>query len=643
MSAIEAAHAKRLEDMFFADPDGTPSWLRALPGICRDRYSKIKLTDQFRAAISAFDDENEAKPFELFVVGEGKFGKSTIVNCLLGQELAKVQGLPETRCFNRYIFKVSPSDTAKIFLKTNAGMHEWLTAQLDEGKPVKELFEVFEYELPLTKLGGIIKDDISRQENCAYDQAIYEIEREVKHNNLSPFKREVRVVDTQGFDQIFPSDIKTGAKINDSSSKDACYSWMHETPRGRHLDWQFRRCDAVLWCINAKKLNSAATREYLGYFSQYSKKIIIALTHIDICRTEKDRVRLTSKANELYSAYSNTIVPINGKLAWDGISNSDEQKYESSGLQELVKNLVHICDNDGIRVRNFSRYNGLRQTEKQYRNALVNLRQDYMQLREKYVEDISLIDTSRKRVKNRTSENVKRLGVKYLDDVLQNVVHVSLDDNINEVESKLKTVVTSIIYREAITNALDGLLLAEVNNLDNRISPYQIPFFDADGERSGYVVSRHIDVRHDQVTINLPSLRLQPADFFDRMANKIDGFIGIFSSAARQRKVKRIYDFHDGIEDDIRRSWINFIKDASLGVNEKIDRQFDDIENSVERVMSKIERDSGSSLPNAIKSIDQSLSGIAVPNIVIDKMVKLFGNILATNVVEHIRLYSRNA
>ena len=624
MSELEVFHSKRLENILFTDPNGSPPWLRALPSICLDRYSEIQLTDQFKTAINAFDDDDNPKPFELFVVGEGKFGKSTIVNCLLGEELSRVNGLPETRCFHRYVFKENPTDTTKLFLRTKAGVHDWLTSQLNQGKAVRELFEILEYEVPSRNVKNLVTEDITRQEVPGYIQAVYEIESDVKMNDLSPFKREIRVVDTQGLDQIFPNDVYSAMQSVESSSINRCDSWMHETPRGRHLDWQFRRCDAVLWCINAKRLNSAATRDYLKYFSRYSKKVVIALTHIDVGRNEKERAKLIAKASKLYSSYSNVIIPVDGKLAWDGISNSDESKYRLSGAQDLVNKLVCLCDNDGIRVRNISRYNGLRQTEKQYRHALRILRQDYFELLEKHKFDLGLISTSRERTKREISNIARQRGSKDLNEMLPGIRFITLNDNLNDVESKLKIGVNSRIFRNYVMSIFDTFLSSEVNKLNDVISPYQIPCFDADGEKAGYVMSHHINVQHSQFEIKLPEPKLQLGNLFERLANKFDGLLGIFSNEAKQRKEKRIYDLHVRIENEFRDSWEYFIRNAENNINTETDRQFDDIKDAIQQVMDKIQRDSGGSLSQSIEGIDKALSSIAVPSVVMEKMVNLF-------------------
>jgi GTPase SAR1 family protein len=624
MREIENLHLERLEKILFNDPIGTPPWLRDAPRKCRDRYSNIQLTDQFKSAINAFDDEDNPKPFELFVLGEGKFGKSTIVNCLLGEELSKVQGLPETRCFHRYVFKNNPNKYTKLFLKTKPEIHDWLTSQLKEGKEVKDLYEILEYQVSHNLAQELVKEDVFKQEQGGYEQAIYEIERDVKRNDFSPFKREIRIVDTQGLDQIFPDDIRSAIQSNESSSRESSRNWMRDTPRGLHLDWQFRRCDAVLWCINAKRLGSAATREYLSYFSDYSKKIVIALTHIDIARNDREHERLIAKAREMYSQYSDTIIPVNGRAAWESISNPDQMGYENSGMKFLVNKLVDVSDRDGVRVRNVARYKGLRQTEKQYRNALNILRRDYIALKEKHSHDLRLVNISRENIKKELLKIAKKRGSEVLNEILAGVDLITMKDDVNEAESKLKINSKSRIFRDYILDILERFLLSEISKLNDGITPYQIPSFDADGERSGHAVSHYVDTLYVELEITLPSPRLQLSDLWGKFANFVDGFLGLFSDEAKRRKAQRLITLQLGIRDELLESWEEFIRDAEENISRETNRQYENILDSIDRVMEKIKSDLGGNLPQTISEINHSLSGIAVPNVIINEILKMF-------------------
>lgn len=626
MKESERTHLEAVERILFTDPTGTPAWLKEAPKSCMKKYSEIRLTDQFKAAINAFDDEDHPKPFELFVLGEGKFGKSTIVNCLLGEELSKVQGLPETRCFHRYIFRDNPSNSTNLFLRTRPVMHDWLTSQLGKGRPVKDLFEISQFQTSNALAQTLIKQEVSRQERKSYEQAIYEIERDVQRNEFSPFKREIRVVDTQGLDQIFPDDVKSAISSDDETSRESCHKWMRDTARGLHLEWQFRRCDAVLWCINSKRLGSAATLEYLSYFSEYSKKIVIALTHIDIARNDRERGRLMAKAQEKYSEYADLILPVNGKAAWESIVSRDQVGYTESGMRDLVNTLIDVCDRDGVRVRNISRYKGLRQTEKQYRNALGILRRDCIALAEKHSQDLKLVKNS----KNNTGSEIQRIarkqGSNLLQEMLPGISLITLKDDYQSAENKIRINSQSRIFRDYIHEILDKALLPEIGRLNDQITPYQIPSFDADGERAGHMISHYVDVLHIDLYLSLPTPELHLSSLWDRIADKFDAVLGIFSDEAKRRREQRVIDLQNRIRDQVEKSWESFLLEVEDNVSREIDRQFQNLFDSIEQVMDKITSDAGGTLSETVNKIENALSGVAVPNVIIQKMLQAFKN-----------------
>ena len=65
--------------------------------IC-ERYNlseyKEKLEDKLEDLLS---------PLKIMIVGEGKSGKSTLLNALVGREVAQVNDEPKTWCINLYI------------------------------------------------------------------------------------------------------------------------------------------------------------------------------------------------------------------------------------------------------------------------------------------------------------------------------------------------------------------------------------------------------------------------------------------------------------------------------------------------------------------------------------------------------------
>ncbi|MFC1777325.1 hypothetical protein ACFL3I_08285, partial [Pseudomonadota bacterium] len=130
-------HQQRIKEILFSAGGGYPGWLEGQALGCREKYSSFDLIPQFQAAIGSFSDRS-IKPFELFVLGEGKFGKSTLVNALLGEKSSKVKGLPETRCFLRYVVSDQPKTECSLFMRLKPGVHDWIKALVGSGKCIDQ-------------------------------------------------------------------------------------------------------------------------------------------------------------------------------------------------------------------------------------------------------------------------------------------------------------------------------------------------------------------------------------------------------------------------------------------------------------------------------------------------------------------------
>lgn len=420
-------HCAAIETHMFGTTEA-PEWLASSVRNCQSRYHGLSLTEEFQSAVNAFAVAPERNPFELFVVGEGKFGKSTLVNCLLGEELSRVRVLPETRCFLRYVLKQEPDRVARFYVRPKQGVHDWLVKRLGAGRVVPELYQVSEHEVGLAEAKDILAEETKRLDGGGYDPAVLEVERDVKRSVRSAFHSEVRVVDTQGLDQLFPDELKTQAEgLSEMSSQKLFIDWMNTTPRGKYLEWQFRRCDSVLWCVSAKRIGSAATAAALRYFSAYSKKIIIALTSVDlVAKKDGDMERLLARAEQLYGDFAVAICPVNGQRAWEALTDQANDELEACGFSKLVATIESICVSQGNKVRNLSRYFAIRRTERQYRNSLRVLHRTYEELDARYKLDRRNLERARDDAKAAMTPMLRDLFAEICDGIIERTGQVSL-------------------------------------------------------------------------------------------------------------------------------------------------------------------------------------------------------------------------
>jgi hypothetical protein len=510
--------------------------------------------------------------------GEGKFGKSTIVNCLLGEEQSKVRGLPETRCFLRYVVSNRPGDKARVFLRAKRGVHDWILERVGRGIPVRELFDMLEHTVDLRTARELLDGEIDRLDRGGYEPAIYEIEREVARSRHTAFRNLIRVVDTQGLDQLFPDELRRANQgMGDDTTAERFIQWMNGSPRGKHLEWQFRRCDAVLWCVNAKRIGSASTVASLRYFAGYSKKIVIALTNIDIARSEGERTRLLDTASKKYGMYSSRIIPVNGLAAWNGISGGDERLLAESGFGDLVRVLGDVCEVEGIKVRNMSRYTGLRHTESQLRLALRALSEDYGTLKKKYELDKARVVRSLEQDWATVSDAIAQMANAIDRDVRGRIGYIEFRDDRPEVDRKLDYRTEVARLSSFVWIQINRVVLANVAAQTRLTTEYRLPAFDADGKRSGSMFSIAPEPRAAAVYIDIPNFLFVLGDWFDNAVDWMDekfGWVAGGKDASNQRRAQRLQERWEHIDAVFAAEWRRHAENTLAQVKNETVRQY---------------------------------------------------------------------
>ncbi len=262
------------------------------------------------------------EPFELFVMGEGKFGKSTLVNALLGAPIAPTDFLPKTWCFNRYVAEPAPRQHVRVFVDEDLRIKQHcghLNAAL--GRTCGVYRNLAEYRLDRRAAEQLAQDEERRvaqtfgQAN-AYWSPIMEMEWSVPSDRA--ILPGIRLVDTMGIDQQL-----------------APKSHQH------HLKWQYERADAVLWLVSREKIGAGATRKEISDARRYAKLVYVLITRWDQVRDRAEALRL---CEHHYGDLASAIVPICAP-AWL-LAQSGEDWIRTSGERELVRRLRRLASDE---------------------------------------------------------------------------------------------------------------------------------------------------------------------------------------------------------------------------------------------------------------------------------------------------------
>lgn len=292
------------------------------------RLSKVleEYQAKYTSLIKSLDDS-----FMLFVIGTGNYGKSTLINSLLEQQLAEVDVLPKTWKIDVFR-KDLAADTVVIKYKNNAECF----ATINEAREIiqKEEEKRKDSEIEVGKKLQVQKKNISTPK--AFQELRLKLEREEIYESdivemhwpaeRSPILQDFYIVDTPGLTQKVMGDVR------------------------HNVQDYYHKADGVLWMLdatsipasNAKKLVENLEESLLQVGSKHPKNIIGVLNRIDLVYNSQGIEgvnQVLADAKRIYKGYFRTIVPFSAKSAFESVVNKDEILKEQSGLNTLYKEI----------------------------------------------------------------------------------------------------------------------------------------------------------------------------------------------------------------------------------------------------------------------------------------------------------------
>jgi len=230
-----------------------------------------QLTDYARKLENKLNDLRS--PLKVMIVGEGKSGKSTLLNALVGADVADVDDEPKTWCINLYTKTERKEEYAELVYTD--GIEETST---ERAREISERISSSE----IRKLG---KRDTELMEIRWY-------------LNLPWPEQNIFIVDTPGFNQDrnntsveeFSMNLGEGVKFISNDGFDKYYY----------------KADLVLWCFNADSVNDSQVEQHLNSVKAQKKKTYGIITKLDRVEDEKDRERLFQQNENRYMRYNLT-------------------------------------------------------------------------------------------------------------------------------------------------------------------------------------------------------------------------------------------------------------------------------------------------------------------------------------------------
>ncbi len=288
--------------------------------------------------IMAFEDkikENEKSikeleyPFMLAVVGCGNYGKSTLINLLLQDNIINTSVLPNTWKID--VFVNSPMESGKIIyedkeeVRTLKNIEKILEKEEEKIKINKRKInnEIQSYKKnnkPTIEELNIFKQNIEKEN---YKPNIKEIRYLIKDK---PILRNFTLIDTPGLNQTLLKNTKE-----------------------RMIDY-YIKSDGILLLMDAQNISAKNNYDFLETVEtldgKNTKGIIAIVNKMDLINLE-DRKKLIDKVEEIYKDKFIDTIFISAK---DAISGKDEVSKKRL-LEAINKKFKNICDKSQIEAK----------------------------------------------------------------------------------------------------------------------------------------------------------------------------------------------------------------------------------------------------------------------------------------------------
>lgn len=312
---------------------------------------KLKLGQQaFLEIYQNFDDK-----LMIFIVGNGNIGKSTVLNSLVGSEVAKTSIVPETWKIDVYSPDLKKNQAIVKYLGGSEKLlsldkaQELVDREEEKTREAKTKFnQEFKKQLVNYKKEGPVtkelRDELRQKlwEEYEYVSDISEVVWGVERNWLLD---RCLIVDTPGLNQYLSGLAQKGNISN-----------------------YYYKADGVLWLMDGIAISSENSKTILDELELALKEvggrrddIIGVINKIDLVRRnggEDDLNRVMNSAMDLFGDKFSDLIGISALEGFEGTLEDDRDLIEKSGLDQLQRKIRDLFINKSRELRAKSKAQG---------------------------------------------------------------------------------------------------------------------------------------------------------------------------------------------------------------------------------------------------------------------------------------------
>lgn len=533
-----------------------------------------KLLDELGQIEADFNNlyENFDDKLMIFIIGNGNVGKSTLLNALIGYEIAETNFLPNTWKIDIYSTELEKN---KAIIKYTDGKQEKLSIDKvkkivnSEEKKSKEGKKAYNENLNRSLKGLKTKEEREEMKKYLSEQYLYksnvaEVRWPVEKNWILD---KCLLVDTPGLNQ----------NLHDLDQLGNIYDYYH-------------KADGVIWLLDGQTIAAVNANtlfqelnEILETVGGVRDNIIGVINRMDLVRKnggEEAVLKVGNDAKRIFKNKFSKIVDISAQQAFEGVKNNKVAVIEESGILTLQNAIRDIFISKSDSVKNSAKvqgHNKLLGLTLQKLEEFSSQLEDYEKL---YNEKEQKLISSKEKFKSNLISEVDSFFESYLSEVKKRVdIHIDALAN-----GKGSSFVKNTMYK------LDDFIKNRDNFIDNKqleiknnafvwekfckISEYKYI------QNTALVVRKSVSVN---VNLNLSSLN-NIAYFTPTVEDDLFSFLGnVFGKAMFWIRKGRIKDeINDAIrqecnkmKEDIITQLDNNIEKSASSCKDIIDRTFE--------------------------------------------------------------------
>lgn len=389
------------------------------------------------------------EPFLLFVIGSGNYGKSTLINALVEENLIKTKDLPNTWKLDLFCrsniekIVITYINNSDIEMTLEEGIN-YLNKEEDRfNKSRKKIFESLKEYKDNNKasVSELKKYKKALEEKYLYISDIVQVKYYFNKNGIL---QDFIIVDTPGLNQILNKSILNSIK-----------------------DY-YQKSDGIIWLIDAQNIISKKSNEFINDINKLNKlhaskkNMILAVNKMDIVENnnENNVAKVKEKVKEIYRSMFDDIVFISAKEAVKGKSLSDEALVNKSNINTLRHSInSHFKENSEINQVKSKNKNLSLVSDKIIRMLDIYKRELY--------KDISIYNKSKFELNEKvihSKEYVENLLLDMKNTSYYKEINTSnLEKRLKEIEvicnSELKKIYENVYKKSIFTNQIKGDVL----------------------------------------------------------------------------------------------------------------------------------------------------------------------------------------